>query len=723
MKKNRIITILCLCCMFLTGVVVHAQSEDDQLLIFRNTGETNLLYQSQIDSITFTRIDTLGVEYDDPIAQVFHTADTTLYVSIAEIDSVCLGSRNEIEYRADVRVLSDDPDMQWIIRYDGDNIYYKKSTPNDVLPTVGQKLYFTEQTEMFPCGLCARVEKVVLSGSEITVNVSDVEYTEIFSKFFYAGSFYGVQDEVRKANVSRALDIDRTFKLDLSLPLGNVGKISGEGTLDVKGKVVMNPFKEYYNAEIDLINSVGVLVNASLKQKQVFKREENLAHFPLPLIAGVFQPSVDVGLFIDVDAELTFDFDYSQQLTTHVSWTKRKDVQTFTRSTPTDDGAQSNEAKIQLTLDGVLFYGAKINVNFDLVGKVIGARAKIKIGNAVEGNLSFGTLAELSKGFSAAAYANVNLWDMKRIQFEGCSTRRNKWIWGNPIETKFLEFGYSWGRKHIDLFPKFFAHKAVVSPSRKDVTVVVKSGNEIAHKVETGFQIIKSDKRTEPVKTVFVKDVEAVPVNKVQGVDTAIDIPSSVDVEDGVFLRPVFKYAGYTIPHSTMCAAKDINIQPIIFKMCNGAATVVSGIPMIDNKYVNQTLYNTGPFVPLIERNDTVFHEESPYVGMGENYGYVIYYEGSEGGNEGIVGHWNGKIDSDNISVTFASDGSSQFKCDDISIADGQYYLNEPQSGSILIESKDVTVVMEILSLSSNSMKVKFKNGVHKGKKCTLNRK
>lgn len=717
-----IIKALCLCCMFLTNTVVHAQSEDDQLLIFRNTGETNLLYQSEIDSITFTKIDTLGVEYDEPIAQVFHTADTTLYISIAEIDSVCLGSRNEIEYRADVRVLEENPDMQWIIRYDGDNIYYNTSTPGDVLPTVGQKLYFTEQTEMFPCGLCARVDKVTKGSSEITVAVSDVEYTEIFSKFFYAGSLYGIEDEVRKAKVSRARDIDKTIKRNFALGLDDIGKIMAEVTLDVKGVVVMNPLIEYYNAEIDLIKSTDFLVTANIKKKREFYVEQNTVHFPLPLVAGVLQPSVDAGLFFDMQAELTFDIGKSGTSKTHISWTKRKDEQTFKKSTPTDDGTQKDEVKVQLTLDGRVFYGIKIDFNFDLIGKVAGAKAKIKWGNELEGKLSLGALAELSKGFNAAAYADAKIEGGGRVQVEGYAIHRSKIIWGFPVETKFLEYGVSWGKKPLDLFPKFFAHRAVVSPSKKEVSVAVKSGNEIAHDVEAGFQIVKSRKDPTPIKTVFVKDIETKPTEAVQGVSTTMTIPASVNVEDSVFIRPVFNYAGYTIPLSTICASQDPNIQPVIFSMTNGAATVVSGVPIIDNRTVGKTLYNSGPFVALIERNDTVFHEESPYAGIveeyGESYGY-IYVEDSED----FTGQWGGELNDDKITVTFALDGKGEFKCNDISITDGQYHLNAPQSGCILIESQDETVVIEILSFTGGSMEVKFKNGVHKGKKCSLSRR
>lgn len=703
--------------MFLTNVVVHAQSEDEQLLIFRNTGETSLLYQSEIDSITFTKIDTLGVEYDEPVAQVFHTADTALYVSIAEIDSVCFGSRNEIEYRADVRVLEENPDMQWIIRYDGDNIYYNTSTPGDVLPTVGQKLYFTEQTEMFPCGLCARVDKVTKCNSEITVAVSDVEYTEIFSRFFYAGSFEGIKPEMANAKATKGKEIDKGETVKFALDLGERGELAVDGRIGVHGDVVIDPWKHYYHADINIENVFGLSVKANAKESAQYSYEKVFLNIPLPTVAAVFRPSIDIGGFVDLNAELSFEYAMDRKITTRIEWTRQDGQQSFKRSNPTEEGALGNQAKLQLMLNGSLYLGLLTSFNFALIGDVVGAKAKLKWGPEFSGELGMQLLNDLSKDYDVDLQGKAELNIRNKMSFEGLVTHRSMWIMGDVEETSIFGFEHLLSERQIDLFPKLFATRAVVSPSKKDVTVAVKTSNEIAHNVETGFQIVKSEENPEPIKTEFVKEIESDTIVEVQGVDTAIDIPKSVNVEEGVFLRPVFNYAGYTIPHSTICATQDPNIQPIIYQMSNGASTVVSGVPILDNRKVNKTLYNTGPFVVLIEKNDTVFHEDSPYAGIGDNYGYIDY----EGG-EYLTNRWSGKIDSDNISLTLASDGTGNFKCDDVSIASGQYTLNEPQSGSILIESEDETVVIEILSFTNSSMDVKFKNGVHKGKKCTLYR-
>lgn len=719
MKTNRIIKIFCLCCLFLTNVVVHAQSEDNQVLIFRNTGETNLLYQSEIDSIMFTKIDTLGIEYDEPIAQVFYTADTTLYVSIAEIDSVCFGSRNEIEYHTDVRVLEDNPDMQWIIRYDGYNIYYKTSTPNNVLPVVGQKLYFTEQTGMFPCGLCARVDKVNHGVSEITIGVTPIDATEIFKKFFYAGSLEGLNSEITRAKAVKPQEIDKGETVKFSLEFGDLGELSVDGRIGVHGDVVIDLWKHYYHAEISIVNILGLSIKASAKESAEHSLEKEFIHIPLPTVAAVFQPSIDISGFVDLNAELSFEYAMDRKVTTRIDWTRKDGKQTFKKSAPTEEGDQGNQAKTQITLNGSLYFGLMTAFNFALVGDIVGAKAKLKWGPEFSGELGMKQLNDLSKDYDVDLQGKAELNLSNKLAFEGFVTYR-KWLIGDIEETSVLSYEHLFSEKKIDLFPRFFAPRAVVSPKRNDLTAAVKSNNEIAHNVETGFQIVKSEKEPEPLKTVFVKEIEATPTVEVQGVDAEINIPQDAITNDGVFLRPVIKYAGYTIPHATICAAQDPYIQPIIFNMSNGAATVTSGVPVIDNARVDSTLYNSGPFVVLIEKNDTVFHEVSPYAGIGENYGY-IYYEDSQD----LTGHWEGKVDDDIISIIFGNNITCEceFKCNDLSFTDGKYNLNEPQAGYILIESGDDNILIEILSMSKDSMNVKFRNGVHKGKNCKLTRK
>ena len=132
---------------------IYAQTErGEQVLVFRNTGEVNLFFSEQLDSIVYSRLDTANVEHENIVSQIFYSPDTAIVIPINEIDSVAFGSRNETVFKKEVRQLND-VDCQWIIKYDGSNIFYKLSAPTNILPSKGDRLFYGERDELFLNGL------------------------------------------------------------------------------------------------------------------------------------------------------------------------------------------------------------------------------------------------------------------------------------------------------------------------------------------------------------------------------------------------------------------------------------------------------------------------------------------------------------------------------------------------------------------------------------------
>ena len=119
---------------------IFAQDDSGQVLIFRNTGEINLLFASEIDSIVCSSVKTENSNDEVVPSQLFYTKDTTLVVPVSEIDSVAFGSRNAIEPKENVRMMASE-DSLWITGYDGDYVYYKGNTPDNILPKVDEKLF------------------------------------------------------------------------------------------------------------------------------------------------------------------------------------------------------------------------------------------------------------------------------------------------------------------------------------------------------------------------------------------------------------------------------------------------------------------------------------------------------------------------------------------------------------------------------------------------------
>lgn len=715
MKTVKHLLYCLLIIMFLPGMQVFAQSLDDQLLIFRNTGVTDLLYQSNIDSIIFTCTDTAGVVYDEPIAQVFYTADTVLFVPIAEIDSVCLGSHNEIEFKNDVHILEDSQDIDWIIRFDGNNIYYKESTPADILPTVNQKLFYPSFTELFPYGLSVKVDGISHLGNEIAVSVSQVDLSEIFSKFFYAGEFENFNQEMTNAVRTRAKEIDKGETLKCTMDLYGMGSMSVDGRISIRGNVVVDLFHHYYHTDATVSLVFGSSLEISAPKIVKYENEKTFLHIPLPLVALIFKPSVDVSLFFEMASELDFKFDFDRKYTTQIEWTRKDGNQSFTRKQPVEEGSQGNTAKMQLVLDGSIFGGLCITFNFNLVGDVVGAEAKMKIGPEFNGELSTTALRDLSKNYDVSLYGAAKLGIKGKFKFEGNVTHKSLLPWEDEKKYKILEYEHILGRTEVGFFPHFIEPRAIVAPSKKKVSVAVKSDNEIAYPVESGFQIMDPKNVSIPIESVFVDVIDVEPEPVVQGIETSIDIPTNIKEKDSVIIRPVFHYAGYTIPHKNFDALTDPDIQPIIFNTVNSSNYIVSGWPYADVFKKDSTMYIVGPYIPVVVV-DKVFHVISPYYHSGNTYGYI-----DKGDDVNILGAWTGQVDGDDISLEFFGNDSCSIYNKYLSFEDVPYYQNKPQSGCITMDTKN-PIVIEVVSMTNTTLVIRFRNSIYKGRECTLYR-
>lgn len=681
--------------------LASAQNDNDQLLIFRNTGETNLLWQSQLDSITFTDTDTLGNVYQEPYAQIFHTTDTTLYVPIAEIDSVCFGTRNEIEYHDDVRLLTDEKDICWIISFDGDKIFYRKDTPNDVLPKMGEKVYYAQLTETFPCGLCAQVTDVTTRNEDIAVAITGVENTEIFSKFFFAGT----TEDLPKF-MTRAGDVDRAEPVIFTLPLGDYGEITTDGSLSVRSdNLVLDIFKHYYHADLRVETSVGFGYKATAKESSSGNWERNYVSVKLPTVAGVFVPTLNIGLFADFNAEMALDYFMVRKNTTHIIWTRKDGKQTFDIKPSNEPKSQQNQANIEVILDGSIYAGIALGIDFNLIGDIVGARAMAKYGVELSGELSIGILNDLSQEYSVEPYHSAELGVKNLLRFEGYALHRSGWLWGDVEVYKFVEYSMPplWENK-IHLFPQYENPRAVKqTPMAREVSTAAKVVKPIASKVETGFQLL--NKNNEIIDSLFVKTIETSTFNtdSIQTVDAEIPVPVE-NKEDSLLVRPVFHYRGHTIPFRTISIAQDPNIQPIIFAGGNGVVTYVSGIPIVGNVKRDSTTYHIGPFLPLAVY-DKDFYETSPYP--------HTFADFIDNDSNNVYGTWTGDVEEISLELALNEDGTGSLKENDGESTPFTYKLNYPQSGRVTLcyeEEELPNTVFDIESIEDDKMKVRFRN-------------
>ncbi len=661
--KRLISIILALLCVQL----ILAQSDNEQVLVYRNTGETNLFFAHELDSIVLSNLDADSLWHETPVAQVFYTQDTALVVSLTEIDSVAFGCRNETTLQPDARIITED--SIWIVRYEENCIFYKSNTPKDILPKLGDRLFYGKQDALFPCGLIARVDEVAKLDGEHRVCVTDVELKEVFSRLFFAGS---ISETLPTRGTTKAVVMQpyhRELKMDLN-PIDNLS-LGGDCGVTISGKVVAEPLKGYFHMEGIMEHEYDVRLAASAANCS--GNWEGVEYYvPLGTYALVFTPHLNLSAFLDIDAEVSANLKTTRKSKQCFTYTKAlgKDP-VFTVEEPTgwDYGTLS---QVDLLCKGELYFGWQSTYDMNILREAAGARLKLKAGPSLQGEVGIGVIAEASSEYEAETYGVAKLNVCLKLSTEGTVYYR-KGLWGNvedehticSAEITFLE-------REVDLFPKFFQSRAVqgIAGGNTEVSVATKSNNEILTNVETGFQIV--DVGDNVLDSVFTDSIYAGRI-ETQGISDEFELNVQDAGKRGLKVRPVFRYAGYTIPAQYVSVMSDPNLQPVVFGFSNGAANVLSGLPFTGYAKNEEVICMSGPYMP-VPRPDSVF-QTKPNITMGT----FIDTE-----RHRLVGIWTGEEDGQETVYTFDGDGTGSY---DVSGQETRlsYEVNAPQSGRITL--------------------------------------
>lgn len=689
MKKHRLTLLLDFLLLALCPPA-FAQ-EDNQILVFRHTGEVHLFYTHEVDSIIFSPYDRDSTFYGDYVSQVFFAKDTTLFVPIEEIDSVAFGNRNAVVFQPHARALSAQ-DVAYISTYDGSCIYYLGNTPSDLLPKPGDKLFYGETTELFPYALCAQVNSIVFNGTYHVASVSPVPLDEVFSQLFYAGTVSATPVTAKRS----------THQITQTLPVSEQGSVSFVGNFQLDTRFVVSPLKPYYYAKIDVQTDLGFEASLSFTDVAPYHYESpEFLSVPFSPVLGVLFPSFSLQAFADINAELAFKYSMRRKNANQWEWKRIKGIDSFCVLGGTEAGPPTDEARIDVTCKGELFLGLQPVFEFSLPFETAGARAKVKIGPSFSGELGIGELASL-EDYSYEAYAKGELGAALKIGLEGTAFNRNL-ITGTENETTVFRTESKFFERTIPLFPQFRDSRAVqVShPGETALSVSCKTETPLNKDLEMGFEIIEPS--GVPVDSVFSDQPIEAHRTDMQGFTTEIPLREA-HKDKPLLMRPIFHYAGHTVRAEQTRVRNEILMQPVTAYTTNGANTFVSGWPYIGQARVDTTLYNIGTYLP-VQVVDTVFSQPKPITAG-------VYLSPDLQGQ--LIGTWEGEVSGSNARYSFSEGGSGLYvpDTDATRIYAFQYVVNTPQTGDIQMtmdgnsqELKTITVVM----IDGHQMRIKPK--------------
>lgn len=684
----------------LTISVSYAQENSTQILVFRNTGEVNLFFTSEIDSIVTSRINKNNVVNESVISQHFYTKDTCYVIPIAEIDSVAFGNRNVTEFKKDVRILTAN-DSIWIKGYNNHQLFYDIYTPENILPKEGEKLFYGNTDKLFPIGLMGKATKVSKTTNQIVVDVKDVELNEIFSRLFYADSLHNENVDIpQKTRKTRGPQYNEIIhqRLEIGLPINNEISINGATDFQIRGCVVANPLSNYYHMEGVVDIGLDLDIKGKTETRREIKKTKHLATIPLGRYAIVFAPELSLDAFALLNAQLSASLVLGRRVQVPFRFTQNSDEIEDLTSDNSYGSTDETTVRSHLQIDGELMAGLEGSFNFNILRKMKLARLQVQLGPALSGTLSAGSLINL-RNYEPNLYAQASLSASIKTNIEGFLCMRDAFLWGKEEELSLSKVSYTYDLKSFDLFPNFCETFAVEErfSNERAVSSSYKTDNEILHPVETGFEII--DLSENVLDSVFVGYVES--KADVQGFHTRI--PFICDYGPNQYkVRPVFKYAGYTVSAAPAKINSGTLFQPIIFAVANSRTNVVSGYPFIHEKISNKTYYKAGPYLPIVIV-DSVFKD-----GVGDYYaGYITHKDINL-----LLGKWKGEMDNgQEVKYTFTEDNKGTYSIDS-EIKSFVYTINEPQSGDIAIDFEEFgeSIVISLLYIDNTYMRIRYKN-------------
>ena len=107
MRQLRYIASLAI--MLLAALPMQAQTENQAFYIYQNDGHFDGFFYDEIEKMSFSFLDTLGVEHDEIVSQEIITADSTYRIMLSAIDSIGF-VQPEIIYNPQVHIKGQDPD-------------------------------------------------------------------------------------------------------------------------------------------------------------------------------------------------------------------------------------------------------------------------------------------------------------------------------------------------------------------------------------------------------------------------------------------------------------------------------------------------------------------------------------------------------------------------------------------------------------------------------------
>lgn len=233
--------------------------------IYRNDGRINTFITTEIDSMTYSRIDLDSIAHNEYIVHEVYTPDSIYRIPIELIDSVGFVTPETV-YQPGVRVLEGEM-RNYIISRSELTLVFQTSTPDKFLPHVGDKLVTTEIDNIITNAFVGQVSEINSRSDGIEIVCEPVDLTDVFE------TYYGI---IRKTDE----------------PASARRRTLSDGFFGTKGTRTINPGK----LSFDLLNTHQISVSYQADDDLSYSLEHEQATISLT-------PTVDYNAYLIVNKD------------------------------------------------------------------------------------------------------------------------------------------------------------------------------------------------------------------------------------------------------------------------------------------------------------------------------------------------------------------------------------------------------------------------------------
>ena len=322
---------------------VAQDSRQYAIFNYRNDGSFNAFLNEEIDSISYSCIDSLGIEHDEVVVQEVWTPDSLYRIPIDAIDSLAFRApapkmRDNLFYIRDYHI-------SHTLSLEDLTIYFNGTINNDSLPSVGQMVLCLLDEQPFDEGFAGRVMEVNRLGDRIEVVCAQASPCDVFERLVLVGmavsdlNEYESKMKVRRKGDSsmgiEEIELPEKWKDELKVEFLDLLSItSKKPTVRYKYYLDISAFNFYIGGDIwidhpdltykvtfdwDKISKLGKEYDEVKEVWNLFKegnydairlgeKEKNLEEkqwekkIPIPFQAGPFDCVFEIGAMIKPEA-------------------------------------------------------------------------------------------------------------------------------------------------------------------------------------------------------------------------------------------------------------------------------------------------------------------------------------------------------------------------------------------------------------------------------------